>query len=1004
MMVAVIGLLERAMPKLISMTHVKLTLLGAAVALVIFSSKLAALGLGAFEVQSNLDEPLNGVIELRLALGDDLDSITADIASEEEFANAGIDYSSYLSDIELSVESLGGSHGLRVSSNGVVIKEPFIHFLVRVDWSGGSFLREYTALIDPPVYAAETPKSLSQPQLVGTDQTYQVEDIDNAQSYDFESDVNSDSVDVAESQYDAPSESYSVPVENYSEPTVGEDARYGPVTSGESLSMIAQDLQQQFPDLSIYQIMRVLYDENQEAFIGGNINGLIKGVTLQIGDLNKIRQVDISEGRAFFREQLAAWDPSLLDSGSDDSIKVSQETYQYDDSFSSYDDSDSTLESASGSDIDNSSGTTDSFQVGSSDDTQSFVSASQGNSRDGEVIALQQQITELQTSLSSSTLENQELTERISILEGQLADMNRLMNLSVEDAEMASVEATLAQQNNDTGDIGEVESTTAGEFDSTEEQLLSELADASLAGDVASEDETALDSELLQNNAVDTQSANEDTLAGEQIIEQPEANLAEQSNVQSANTSNEVVTLSSNSSFMSDVKSAVIDSGLWKTLAGVGALLLGGFALVTYRRRQADEEFEISMLSIESQSQNSIPDSATASQSRKGGDKETSFLTVYSDSDAVVQADEVDPIAEADVYIAYGRDEQAEEVLLNGIDAHPDRVDIKHKILGLYHKNSNGSAFERVAEELFAQKEHLTVDIWDDVSQMGKDLLPSNPMFNISAAELIVANQQEEQSHVDDVKIDENVEIDLSEEEPAVPVALLDDGPDLSDLSDDDSPVQSSPQETVIDLADEISEISLDLDPANPSNVVVESISLSEDNVEVISVSDGENEQVGQSEELGLLEIEDEQLEEHSAQDENSSINLINFDEGLSELDQVEIDVLETNSEDQDDTDASLGSADLSAEDDIYKGSDQAETELMLDDDDDGNDFVQQVSDLEIDQDIDEAETQFELAKVFVELGDKNGAQKILTELLADDSNQQDWIAEAKELLASLEG
>ena len=127
-------------------------------------------------------------------------------------------------------------------------------------------------------------------------------------------------------------------------------------------------------------------------------------------------------------------------------------------------------------------------------------------------------------------------------------------------------------------------------------------------------------------------------------------------------------------------------SGLWKIIAGVGALLIAGLGLLFYRRRRADEEFEVSMLSIESNSQTtdaSVPvnDSPTLSTTQstsvasvaENADKETSFLTVYSDSDAVVQADEVDPVAEADVYIAYGRDEQAEEVLLDGVTSHPDR-------------------------------------------------------------------------------------------------------------------------------------------------------------------------------------------------------------------------------------------------------------------------------------------------------------------------------------------
>jgi len=138
--------------------------LGVAAALLLGSQNASALGLGALQVDSNLDQPLSGSIELRVSEGDDLDTLTAVIASKEDFESLGIDYPTYLKDFSLLVDTLDGERRLRVTSNNVIIKEPFIHFLVRVQWSGGSFLREYTALIDPPVYAAESPSSVAIPR------------------------------------------------------------------------------------------------------------------------------------------------------------------------------------------------------------------------------------------------------------------------------------------------------------------------------------------------------------------------------------------------------------------------------------------------------------------------------------------------------------------------------------------------------------------------------------------------------------------------------------------------------------------------------------------------------------------------------------------------------------------------------------------------------------------------------------------------------------------------
>ena len=97
------------------------------------STNVNALGLGVLDIQSNLDQPLNGVITISVAPGDDLSSLEAVVASREEFEALGVDYPEYLKNIVLDVERSGAGGILRVSSQGVVIKEPFIHFLVKVN-------------------------------------------------------------------------------------------------------------------------------------------------------------------------------------------------------------------------------------------------------------------------------------------------------------------------------------------------------------------------------------------------------------------------------------------------------------------------------------------------------------------------------------------------------------------------------------------------------------------------------------------------------------------------------------------------------------------------------------------------------------------------------------------------------------------------------------------------------------------------------------------------------
>ena len=972
---------------------------GFSAALLVASSNASALGLGGLEVQSNLDQPLNGTIELRTSAGDDVRSVRAVIAPREDFERLGIDYPTYLENLSLSVEdsSDSGNKVLRVRSNGVIINEPFIHFLVRVEWSGGSFLREYTALIDPPVYAAEAPKVLAEPRTVGTDQSYQdspieVEPLDTPEeTYD---DTVSEATEVEEPDL-ATSEADETLIDDdfYEDEAAStetddsvtpedEGATYGPVASGESLSVIAQELQGQFPDLSIYSIMQVMFEENPNAFINSNINGLIQGSVLEIGDLSTILATDAQAAKEFFRAQLEEWDPSVLASSGEDSINVGQDEYSY-----SADDSDED----SGIDFGDSSG--DSFQVGASDAEDDFISSDQGDSSEGELLAMRDQVTELRTSLASSEAEKVELKERISMLEARVADLNSLVEL--ENAELAQVQDGLAGQ--DAVDDGgsaideflsegtdDVEGLIDDSVESVDDTLsgvdefiddAGDAVDDTLAGAQEGVDEFLSDADegvdsvddLLDEFVTDTGDGevqyDED---GVEIVSDGDSPQYDEDGVEIVSdsadgltdgvdgftddvvdeVSEEVVTpsiqIEKPQSFVEKAKSMIFEGGLWKVLAGLGGLLVAGLVFLFFRRRRADEEFEISMLSIESNSQSINTSQSSHSQSASIStsvasvaetvpDKETSFLTVYSDSDAVVQADEVDPVAEADVYIAYGRDEQAEEVLLDGIASNPDRIDIKHKLLSLYHKTENSEGFERVAEELYSQREVLTPEVWEEVSKMGKDVAPDNPLFDLSVGDLSAAAASS-------AAVDTDQAVDAVTSEAA-------------------------------DAAQEAAE-----------------------------------------------KVE-------STLDEQDSVSLVNFEDGrseISELDEVEIDALNV---DADTIDADLDSEVIEFNDTVLDEAtvaaddessvleitldDDADLEFdtALSDDDDGEQSIRdvsEVSDLEIDPDYDEARTQYELAKVFVDLGDEDGARKILNELVANEDNDKTVISDAQKLLDSI--
>jgi len=89
---------------------------------------------------------------------------------------------------------------------------------------------------------------------------------------------------------------------------------------------------------------------------------------------------------------------------------------------------------------------------------------------------------------------------------------------------------------------------------------------------------------------------------------------------------------------------------------------------------------------------------------------------------------DVDPVAEADVYLAYGRDLQAEEILKEALRANPDRLAVRSKLLEVYAKRRDTKGFELLAGQLFA----LTGpdnDEWHKAQAMGRQIDADNPLY-----------------------------------------------------------------------------------------------------------------------------------------------------------------------------------------------------------------------------------------------------------------------------------
>lgn len=162
-------------------------------------------------------------------------------------------------------------------------------------------------------------------------------------------------------------------------------------------------------------------------------------------------------------------------------------------------------------------------------------------------------------------------------------------------------------------------------------------------------------------------------------------------------------------------------------LPGIGALLvaLGALGISKARRKKQNKQFEDSLLADSSLKANSLFGS-TGGQSVDTNN--SVFNSSFSPSASQLDTNEVDPVAEADVYIAYGRDAQAEEILKEALRTQPDRHAVRVKLLEIYSNRKDLRAFEVLATELYGLTKGEGED-WGQAAALGIAIDPNNPLY-----------------------------------------------------------------------------------------------------------------------------------------------------------------------------------------------------------------------------------------------------------------------------------
>jgi pilus assembly protein FimV len=249
---------------------------------------VCAIGLGNIETRSALNQPFNARIPLIHATADEIDSLKVQLADAAQFQRAGIDLTGTLLKLRFKVKQAGkGPDYIEITSHDS-IREPFLNFLLEIDWPKGRLIREYTVLLDPPFYSAEEKMAIHPAATAAPAPLPAAVPPPAAPS---------------RSTSTATSSSGAAPART----AAASREAGGPVKAGDTLWSLADRMR---PDssVSIQQMMLALLHANPDAFVDGNVNGLKKGFVLKTPERGDITSISQEQALAEVRKQYAAWE------------------------------------------------------------------------------------------------------------------------------------------------------------------------------------------------------------------------------------------------------------------------------------------------------------------------------------------------------------------------------------------------------------------------------------------------------------------------------------------------------------------------------------------------------------------------------------------------------------------------------------------------------------------------------------------------------------------------
>ncbi len=642
-----------------------------------------AAGLGRLSVLSALGQPLSAEVEIISLQPGEEDGLSARLAPLEAFRQAGVEFNPVLLNVRFAIEQRSGRHVLRITSTQSV-NEPFLDLLVELQWNAGRLIREYTFLLDPPSFRAG-PAPAAMPAPVTAAPVPSTPAAAPAPSSVAPAPVAPRGAAPSVASGAAPSVA----------PAVG-GATYR-VKRGDTLAGVARRHISQ--GASFNQMLVALFRANREVFDAGNMNRLREGKILNIPEREASIAVDREEARRLIQSQAADFAQFRRSLAGAVAAAPGTET--------------SGQRSAAGviapaAPAPSAAAPKDELKLSKADASKpgaATTKAARGDDATAKGRAMK------------------EAESRAAELEKTVADLQKLLELK--NKQLAEIESK-------TGAKPPVAAPTA--------------AVKAPPTPPAAKPEPVVQAPASAPTPVQAPSAAPRPAPAAPAVEPakgaPAVEPAKGASPEAAKAPMPATPkVAPKPAAPPAPPPSALDEFLENTTAQIGlAVVL--LLLVVYgawmwrRKKKAAQQASFQDTLVSPPLGAAAP--ATASPGAETAAAVAAALAAAPAAAMGGQPEEVDPVAEADVYMAYGRDAQAEDILKDALAREPNRVQVLAKMIEIYAHRRDAKGLEQYALKVKGLTNGSGPE-WDKAAALGKSIDPDNGLYSGAAGAANVA-------------------------------------------------------------------------------------------------------------------------------------------------------------------------------------------------------------------------------------------------------------------------